>query len=398
MRLAAFLFVAASILGSAWSARPALAQEASVTRTVEGQVVNGTAGAPDASGVTVLLHEEGPGRHEHREATTDANGRFRFDGVEFLPDTVYGVSITYGEALYGIDLDLSAEPEPVAITIYEPVFDDSFLQVPTASVLFARVDKASQTIWALEIVSITNDTDMAYVPGPEPMQILRFGLPPGARGLTVDTRLLQPSTIQVEQGFGLVVSVPPGEHEVLYAYSFPYTGSEVEFSRSFRYGADRLRVLVPREVAGLAGGALGLPETVLIGERDYHVLDVTDIERGGPVSVRLVGLPTRSRLDSAQQRVEELPWEFAAPALLAGLLGAVVVLAVWRRGHAEPADVAADRRMSVAQAEYEEVLLSLARLDRSFENDEIGDVEYDRARAALASRLAAASKRREAES
>jgi len=395
MRLAAGLFVAVCGLAWALSGPSVGAQEATPTRAVEGQVVNGTADVGDAVGITVVLHKDGASRHEHREATTDAQGRFRFEGVAFDPGTVYGVSVTYGEALYGIDLDLSVDPEPVTITIYEPVQDDSLLKITAASVVFDQVDKATQTLWALEIVTITNDTDRAYVPGPEPMQILRFGLPPGAVGLTVDTALLQASVIQVEKGFGLVASVPPGEHEVMYAYSFPYAGDEVEFSRSFRYGADRLKILVPHDVADLASGQLGSTESVVIGERVYRLISAQDVPRGANVTLTLVGLPTASRLDRARRHVEELPWELAAPAFLAVLLGGVIVLALWRRGFAEPADGKTHRQTSSTQAAYEDVLLSIARLDRSFENDEVYGADYDRARAALASRLAAVSRLRD---
>ena len=374
-----------------------VSQESPQTRTVEGRLVNGTAGGPVPAGATVVFHEEGASRHEHREAVTDVEGAFRFEGIVFDPDTVYGVSVTYGGAVYGVDLDLSAQPEPVTLTVYEPVRDDSFLKVPTASVLFAQADRATQTLWALEIVSITNDTDRTYVPGPAPMQILRFGLPAGAEGLTVDTRLLQPSVIQVDRGFGLFASVPPGEHEVMYAYRFPYSGSEVEFSRPFRYGAERLRVLAPRDVADLYGGGLALSETVVIGEQDYHVLSMADVGRGELVSVTLRNLPTSSFVDGARRRVEGLPWQLAAPAFLALLLGGVIVVAVRRRGPGAPAG-ATPGTVPAARGEYEELLLALVSLERRFEDGEIGDADYDRRRAALAARLAAASKRRAAES
>ena len=80
---------------------------------------------------------------------------------------------------------------------------------------------------------------------------------------------------------------------------------------------------------------------------------------------------------------------------LAVLLGGVIVLALRRRGFAEPAVGKTHRQTSFTQAAYEDVLLSIARLDRSFENDEVDGADYDRARAALASRLAAVSRLRD---
>ena len=379
--------VAATLIVSA-----AGAQEEQPTRTVEGRLVNGTEGGPVPAGATVVLHEESATRHEHREFVTDAGGGFKFEGIVVEPDTVYGVSVTYGGAVYGVDLDLSVQPEPVTLTVYESVQDDSILTVPTASVLFAQVDSATQTLWALEIVSVTNDTDRTYIPGPEPMQLLRFGLPADTEGLTVDTRLLQPSVIQVDRGFGLFASVPPGEHEVMYAYRFPYSGSEVEFSRPFRYGAERLRVLAPRDVAALSAGS-GVSETVAIGEQDYNVLTLADVGRGDRVSVMLRDLPTSSFVEGARRRVEDLPWQLAAPALLAVLLVGVVAVAVRRRGSGTPAGAEATT-VRAPQGEYEQLLLALVSLERRFDAGEIDDADYDRRRAALAARLAEASRRR----
>ena len=391
-RIAARLALGA--IAAALLVSTAAAQEPQPARAVEGRLVNGTAGGPVPAGATVVLHEESATRHEHREFVTGAGGGFRFEDIAVEPDTVYGVSVTYGGAVYGVDLDLSVQPEPVTLTVYEPLQDDSILTVPTASVLFAQADGATQTLWALEIVSVTNDTDTTYVPGPEPMQLLRFGLPADAEGLTVDTRLLQPSVIQVDRGFGLFASVPPGEHEVMYAYRFPYSGSEVEFSRPFRYGAERLRVLAPRDVAGLSAGS-GVSETVAIGEQDYNVITLADVGRGDRVSVTLRDLPTSTFVDGARRRVDDLPWQLAAPAFLAVLLVGVVVAAVWRRGSGTPAD-AEPAAVRPPQGEYEQLLLALVGLERRFEAGEIDAAGYDRRRAALASRLAAASRRQRA--
>ena len=51
---------------------------------LEGQVVNGTAGGQDpSSGLTVLLHVyRGDLEEDTLETTTDAGGRFRFDGLD----------------------------------------------------------------------------------------------------------------------------------------------------------------------------------------------------------------------------------------------------------------------------------------------------------------------------
>ena len=148
--------------------------------------------------------------------------------------------------------------------------------------LLAAVDAESQTLWALEIFEVVNDTDTTYVPGPEPMSLLRFGLPPGASDLEVNTRLLGADAIQVDRGFAVTSSVPPGAHEVMYAYSFPYTGDEMELSRSFPFGAAGLRFLAAPDVATIVSGDLEGPETVEVGGRSLQLLSPAPACREGP--------------------------------------------------------------------------------------------------------------------
>ena len=249
------------------------AQQPEEVRVVEGRVVNGTAGGDSVSDVAVMLHQESATRHDDLRSTTDNQGRFLFEEIVYHPDTTYGVSVVYQGGLYGSDLQLSeGSPPPVSLTVYEAADSQTSLTVSSASVLFAQVDGPTQTLWALEIVRVHNDTDRTYVPGPEPMRLLRFSLPPGTRGLQVDTDLMGSDVLQVDRGFALTASVPPGEHEVMYAYQFPYAGSVDVFVKSFPYGAGSVRVLAPTGLMQLSSELLEGPEIVTIGGRPLPAL------------------------------------------------------------------------------------------------------------------------------
>ena len=91
-------------------------------------------------------------------------------------------------------------------------------------------------MYALEIVNVVNASDRTYVPGAEPMNLLRFGLPPGAKGLQIDTSLVGADAIQVDRGFAVPANIPPGEHEVMFAYHFGYEGQSVTLDKSYLYG------------------------------------------------------------------------------------------------------------------------------------------------------------------
>ncbi|MDA1349153.1 MAG: hypothetical protein O3A47_09880, partial [Chloroflexi bacterium] len=206
--------------------------------------------------------------------------------------------------------------------------DDDVLSAAAASVLFLGANPDSGTISAMEIVSLVNSGDRTYVPGPEPMDLLRFGLPLGALGLQLETSLIGADHIQVDRGFALLGNVPPGRHEVMYTYQFPYTGSTAFFERSFRYGAEHLRVLTPVDAMGLTSDSLGNAQVVTVGETQYRLLEATDLSRGTPVSVELLDLP---RPGAGASRWDDVRFEYAAPVSLGLLMVLLAGYALWRR-------------------------------------------------------------------
>ena len=329
-----FIFIGAAALGMTGLAR---AQEtaAAAERVVEGVIVNGTAGADGASagGQTVTLHRVGADGIQDLSAESDPDGAFRFE-FEYDPDLAYGVSVRYQDAVYGTDLDLSdGSPDPVELTVYESTSDDGVIRARSASILLAAADPVDQTVAALEIVRLVNDTDTAYVPGEGVMELLRFGLPAGATGLTLDTRLIGADFIQVDRGFALLASVPPGEYDVMFSYRFPYESDEFTLSKTYRYGADSLRALAAEEVMSIESAELGEPKTERIGERQYRILEAEGFTRGAAVSIRLSGLPAPDAVDRVGASVDGIRFEYAAPAALALLMGGLLIYgAIWRSG------------------------------------------------------------------
>ena len=229
--------------------------------------------------------------------------------------------------------------------VYDASDDDSVLSASLASVLFSSVDPAMGTLSVLEIVTIVNRSDRTYVPGSGVMSFLRFGLPEGAGHLQLDTLLPGADFIQVDRGFALIASLPPGEHEVLYTYRFPYSGTEAEFTKSLRYGADLFRVLVPEELAELSGAAMAEVETAAvemgtttIGDREYQLVAAVDLERGAQLTARLAGLPEAQRATQTlgavdppgDAGIDRIRFEYAAPVALGILMVVAISFAAWR--------------------------------------------------------------------
>ena len=373
--IAAALLCAAAVPGST-----VLAQQESLL--IEGRIANGTPGGGAVEGLIVTLHQHTVELDDDLTYPADADGAFRFENVQYDSETAYGVSVDYQGALYGVDLDLTAgAPEPIELTIYEGTDDESVISAPVVSLLLAEVDADSQTILGMEISRIMNSADQTYVPGPEPMKLLRFGLPQGTQGLQVDTDLIAANVIQVDRGFGLSTSVPPGEHEVMFSYDFPYSNETLELSKSFPYGADQFRILVPTEGIEIDGEAFGQPEAVSVGGLQYLLFTADDIPRGERIALELRGLPQVGTIDRLGNSLSDLRWELMAPALLALLMVILIAFAVRRRGFKL---ASAGRR---PEGEATALVQLIAELDAGHRTGSISDDDYARRYTALRSRL-----------
>ena len=364
--------VAVAILLVVAASGAAAAQDGS-TVAVEGTVLDGTVGGHVGPGLPVfLVSSAGP---EHEIGTvTDDDGKFRFQSPPPPTGERLGVSIQYQGAVYGAIVQIvQGLTLPMTITVYDASEDERLIEASSASLLFARVDKPTQTLWALEIVKLVNDNNLTYVPGPGPMQLLRFALPPRAADLSVDTGLIGADILQGGPGFVITAPVPPGEHEVMYAYSIPYDGSEMEFTKSLPYGAAGLRILVPEEVAGLSSGTSEI-ERVTIGDRPYWLLTGPDMPRGAKVPFQLVSLPQASLGDRVLQGVGRIRLEYAAIFGLGLVMASLITYALVRRGPGE-------------SVERVRLVRVIASIDAAFEAGEIGRSEYERARGALTTSL-----------
>ena len=323
----------AAALSAALVAGPGGVRAQAQTRVVEGSIFNATQGGGGVGGLPVTLHQISALGPLNLQTDSDDQGRFRFEDIFFDPVRAYGVSVRYQGAIYGTDLDLSeGSPPSLRITIYDASSDDTIVSVASASLLLASVDRANQTVAALEIVNLANDSDHAYVPGPEPMQLLRFGLPAGATGLRVDTRLIDADYAQVDRGFALFASVPPGQHQVTFSYWFPYQGDELTLEKSYRYGARKIRVLAPYEVLAIKIARLGEPETITIGQRQFQLIEASGIARGETLSIQLGGLPRASAGDRISRGLDNIRFEYAAPIALGALMAVLLAYGVFWKG------------------------------------------------------------------
>ena len=363
------------------------------TVSIQGLVLNGTPGsASSVVGLTVTLHADGGTRHIHADTLVEVDGRFLIDEIIYDPTVVYGISVRYQDALYGEDIDLSVDvPPKVLITIYDATDSLDVLSTDSTSILFAAADSDTQTVSALEIVRISNESAYTYVPGTEPMNLLRFGLPDGYSDLRVDTRLIGADIVEVDRGFAVLSSVPPGAHDLMFTYEFPYSGTQFTFEKTMRFGADALRILSPVEVLSLSSPELGPVSTVAIGERDYQLIEATNIDDGFRISVVLGGLPKQTTRQRLTGSLDGLKLEYAGPIGLAVLLGILVAIALVRRGRrSELVSAGAHELAGGDQSRLERDALRdmIADLEGGFRSGSVSGADYRRRRRVLETRLA----------
>ncbi len=368
---------------------PVAAQETAELREVSGNIINGTANSLPPFGLTVTLHRQTASTYEESTTTTDTEGIFRFENIPLNPEALYGVTIRYQGVVYGTDIDLRPESmPPVTVTIYETSDDQSLLSVSSSSLLIPQVDKIARDVYALEIVNVVNTGDRTYVPGAEPMNLLRFGLPPGAKGLQIDTSLVGADAIQVDRGFAVPANIPPGEHEVMFAYNFGYEGESVELDKSYLYGAEMARILVPYEIGDLSSADFGAPGDVQIGDKHYQLIEVSDIARQSRAKLEISSLPQATLWDKTKATASEFPYELAVPALLGLLMASLIAIALARRGGLFAGGVATAR--SEVQSDARAVIIAeIADLERAMEQGKLREADYFAKRQALLDRLAA---------
>ncbi|MBM2827207.1 MAG: hypothetical protein HW403_1271, partial [Dehalococcoidia bacterium] len=279
--MARLLLVYLAVMGFAASLALAGQGEAlaAASGRIEGWAYNATTGgSPLASAqVTLLTYVDG---NQTRETTltADGEGRFQFSDLDTGSTYTYEVTVRYLEIQYRsvmLTFPQGVDRLDISLPVYEITKENPGIQALSVSLVLAGVEENSRMILAMERVSLYNPSDRTYVPnrsGPEgPMSFLRFGLPPGAVNLTPHEGLNDGEVVQSDRGFASTMPLLPGEHEVVYAYRFPYQSSKVAFTKSFLYGAGEFLLLAPKDTWEVDGPGLDAEESVTIGNREYRL-------------------------------------------------------------------------------------------------------------------------------
>ncbi|MBI4236600.1 MAG: hypothetical protein HY688_04520 [Chloroflexi bacterium] len=369
------LFIAALV---GLLAAPLSAAAQASTTTLETRVVNGTAGGGPVEGLPVTLQAfRGDQEAGRWEATAGQGGAVRFEGLDPADDLIYLLSAPYaGTHYFSLPVSLAQPSElPVALVVYETTEDAAAVRILGDSTVILGAEGDSGTLQAMQVTTYQNTGDRTFIGamGPGGRRTVQVPLPPGA----FDVEAAHDPGSRVSSEDDAVFStypLLPGTEEFIVIYRILYVGKGYEWSKTYLYAVDQVRLLVaPAVVVDLGPGWQSLPAAE-IGSGTYAHWSTPGGPAGTRVAARLSGLPASA--GSRSQRLERA-LRFAGLGIVAvALVGAGAYVAFWalrRRRRTAPAPAPS----AGPAAAREEALERLARLDEEFEAGRLNEAEYN---------------------
>ena len=267
---------------------------AAETGAISGVVRNGTAGGGGVDGLTVVLrHFRGMELVQEQSVTVGADGRFTFTDLPIAEGEAYLAVVTYHGVEYSSRMiQLTQNPEvETEIVVYETTTDPSVVRIGSRSLVVAGAAPELKTIDVMDIVIVTNQSDRTYLGGPSGA-VLKLPLPEGALeispqpGFDFGQPRLEPDGTLVTTG-----PLPPGTHNVVLAYSVPYSGTRATLTIGTALPTSTLRVLVREGTYELSSRSLLNSGTVQVSGVSYQVFSIDGPVVGDRVTVQVARLP-----------------------------------------------------------------------------------------------------------
>ncbi|SRR5579871_1314407 len=367
--------------------------------SVSGVLTNGSHGnAPVANYLVTLQAVTDSKATDAATTKTDVTGHFNFKGLDTTGLIVYSVYARYEGGLFTTDpisFD-SGAAQQVTLKIYETTTSNAGIRVASTTLLFSPPNQPKGLLPVGVLMTIVNNGNTAYVASTAPanglpMNLLRFSLPPNAQNLTLGAGFSDAQAIQVDTGFGVTTTVPPGQTAFAFAYDVPYTGTHYTFQFKAEYPSDHVVVLIPPAIKTIALDFTPQPEITANGQQ-YQVLTREKVAANATFSFSFINLPLPG---------ENPDLDFRQLVIVgAGLLLLLLVLLglFVRRGNLAvvfgwvPASMFSSSRLNqrsrtARETERKRLLRALLALDERHAAGTLGEESYLRQRDQLRARL-----------
>lgn len=383
----------------------AVAAHAQGGGSLEGQVVNGTAGAPEVGeGIPVVLHVYlGDSETATLETTTDGDGLFRFEGLGTDSNLEYWPEATYLDVPYTVSAPLRFEDGQTSlsatVTVYETTSDDAALRLGS---VHSIVESFGEVLRITEIHLLSNAGDRAYVgasDGPNQGTTVFVPLPETAVGLSFGDDTQEGRFVEAEGGLRDTAPVPPGAETsmVFFSYHLMVTGNTIPLERRFEYPVANFNMLVAQPGLTLRSEQLESRGTQLFQDRQYEFFAAENLGARTPLTLEFVqaadasagtaagGMsPSGSEEATGSTRGNQgmLLWIGFGLAGLA-IVGAVVYSATM----AQPTPAHRSGRSVGSDPRAQRMLSELAELEEALEAGRVDEATYESRRTEIYGKL-----------
>ena len=270
------------------------AAQSSGSGTVEGQVINETAGGGDVADLEVYLFAYAGNELQSTDtATTDGEGKFRFEGLS--GENTYIVSVTYMDVDYYYPVVFSSDEdtEYLQVSVCDSTVSDDAIRIALAHKI---IGFQNEYAIVTEMFVLVNEGDKTYigeeksVTGAE-WAVLMFTLPAGAVGFQPPPEMAEDFLVLDDGGVAYTVPFPPGQLQLFFSYSLPMPRrDELVLTFTSGYSTDYLEVMVQSDDVEVTTGQLtpADPVETATGERYIHYTG-QNISSDSSIDIHLAG-------------------------------------------------------------------------------------------------------------
>lgn len=359
---------------------------------IEGTVVNGTAGGGSVAGVPLSLKTlRGNQETAQRLGAADAQGRFRFEGLDTSSALRYVVAAGYQNVTYNsLSIDLSQGPASISLKVYETTTSDAQLSVNLAQVEILDVDGANGVVAVFESLTFLNAGDRTYVgdlfTNPQNGGTVKFPLPGNAFDPVPGHGFVPDGAVVTPGGLAAKTPVQPGEQRFVLAYGIPYSDTAAAFDVTFAYKVQTVGVLMPPDFGAIASGDLSDLGRVDRNGKAFNLLARLNVDPGTLLRIEMSALPRFAPARKNDSKLDEALRYLGVALMVALAAGIVYYTRLMKRRQPALASGAPRGAISLLR-EREELLTGIAHLDDMLAKGEMAKDAHEGQRAAKKRRL-----------
>lgn len=376
---------------------------------IVGQVQNVTSGQPVGAVEVRLRRWREEAELPPLTVQADADGSFRFEGLDTRSHTFYRAEVTYSGAPFPGDF-LSFEPGvaqlSLPVNVYETTTSDEAISVGRFH--FIAFGDQPGLFSVLELYQFSNLGDRAYVGTVNEAglrETVRMALPAGALDVSMQMGTLGVDFLETDEGLVATSLIVPGVEtfEAAFIYVVPYSGATLDLDHPLYYDTASVNGLLLDVGAKLESDAL-----VFGGERTaqgqtFLQYTAQNLKAGETLPIRLADLDKigfASTPDATASSAVMPSTGLRQTALLWMVLGLGAVAVAfgmaypWLRPRLVGEAPAGEGDLA---RERQRLLFTLARLDQTYEAGELNETVYRRVRARRKAELAEVLRRMQEE-